>query len=90
MSSIITIIPDKEGVWSYKDEHGEIHEVDVYLHPSGHLCVWCQDVGIVNYEQIFTDGDEIYGHIPVQVPCVYEWLNIYKPFPEETICTMQA
>jgi len=38
-------------------------EVDVYEGPNGSLCVWGEDIGMVNYEQNITHGDEMLGHV---------------------------
>lgn len=61
------MIPNKEGWynWTANNDHN-IYDVEVYEGPNGELCVWCKDIGASQYEQVFTVGDEMCGHIPVQ------------------------
>jgi len=71
--------PNKEGVWKYFvpaswdifrkyiiiDEYWD--EVEVYFGPNGALCVWCEDVGVSQFEQNVTIGDEMNGHFLAHV-----------------------
>ena len=41
-------------------------DVDVYLLPTGHLCVWCEDVGISGIGETRWSDHQWLGHIPVE------------------------
>lgn len=59
------IRPDREGWYRWNETPGTSWEVEVYSGPNGVLCVWCEDIGVNDYQQTFSDGDEMLGHIIV-------------------------
>jgi hypothetical protein len=59
--------PDKEGwwKWTWTDKDGtEERDIEVYVGPNDcSLCVWCGDMGVGHYEPLYSEGDEMLGHI---------------------------
>jgi hypothetical protein len=60
-------LPDRVGVWRLTDRDGEVFEFDVYELPTGHLCAWCEEVGL--------SGGTGLGHVPVCVICGARFVN---------------
>lgn len=73
--------PDREGWW----KHPEYGEVEIYSidFAGGGLWAWCDDVGVCGGvdEQVFTDGDEISGHIPASV--IGDGWEFFREFGEQ-------
>ena len=55
-------LPDQDGPWYYKPLD---LDVDVYYLPTGHLCVWCEDVGLGDVGITQWSDEQWVGHIPV-------------------------
>ncbi len=65
--------PDREGWYRWNEAPGISWDVEVYHGPNDALCVWCEDVGVSDYQQTFSNGDEMLGHIIVTEGEEDEW-----------------
>jgi hypothetical protein len=65
--------PDKPGQWRLVKPNGETIEFDAYYLPTGHLCAWCDEVGIAGGidQSLCWDTDQYVGHVPVS--CMESW-----------------
>ena len=72
-TKLMSMIPDQPGQWRLVKPDGETIEFDTYHLPTGHLCAWCDEVGIAGGidSSLFWDTDEWVGHVPAS--CMIGW-----------------